>query len=162
MAFSIKNDWATPPDFLARLNEVWKFQFDPCPLCHDTSEWDGLTVDWKERNFVNPPYSRLLKEKFIAKCVEEKKKGNLSVVLIPSYTSTKLFHNVILPNCNYIFFLKDRLAFKNPHHDTNGGKSSFSNMLVIFDGRPSAIRCESVQKLFDLISRPYGELLCWR
>lgn len=152
---SPKNDWATPPDFFQRLNRVFNFNFDPCPLCHDVSKWDGLTIDWKERNFINPPYTRTLKEKFIQKCIEEKKKGNLCVLLIPSYTSTIVFHDVILPNFDYILFLKDRLKFISPHRDVNETKSMFSSMLVVFDGRQKETRAEDISELFDIVSTPF-------
>ena len=62
-------------------------------------------------NFVNPPYSQKLKEQFIIKGIEEMKKGNVSVFLIPVSTSTKLFHDYIKPNANEIRFLKGRVKF---------------------------------------------------
>ena len=65
------NDWATPKEFYDKLNEKFNFNFDPCPLNHNLELWDGLVIDWKERNFINPPYSRELKEKFVIKAIEE-------------------------------------------------------------------------------------------
>ena len=52
-----------------------------------------------------------LKEQFIIKGIEEMKKGNVSVFLIPVSTSTKLFHDYIKPNANEIRFLKGRVKF---------------------------------------------------
>jgi hypothetical protein len=49
-------------------------------------------------NFINPPYSRKLKEAFIRKALEESKKGKTCVLLLPVSTSTAIFHDVILPN----------------------------------------------------------------
>jgi site-specific DNA-methyltransferase (adenine-specific) len=120
------NNWATPSDFYEELNKEFDFNFDPCPLNHDTNEWDGTKVDWKERNYVNPPYSRKEKEAFIRKAREEQLKGNLSVMLLPVSTSSKVFHEVILPNAE-IRFIKGRLKF--------GGSSkcgTFDSMLCIF------------------------------
>ena len=57
-----QDDWATPPRFLESLDKVYKFDFDPCPWMHDTEEWDGLKIEWGTCNFINPPYSRKLKE----------------------------------------------------------------------------------------------------
>ena len=45
-----KDDWATPPDVYAKLNEEFDFTFDPCPYQHDIEKWDGLEVEWGERN----------------------------------------------------------------------------------------------------------------
>ena len=69
-----KDDWATPPDFYSKLNEEFNFDFDPCPLNHDITLWDGLEIPWGKVNFINPPYSRKLKEAFVSKAVEESKK----------------------------------------------------------------------------------------
>lgn len=97
-----KDDWATPSYILQPLIEEFDFNFDPCPLAHDLTLWDGLQIDWEERNFINPPYSLEQKTAFIKKGVEESKKGKLCVFLIPVSTSTKLFHDVIKPNAKDI------------------------------------------------------------
>ena len=59
------DDWATPPHIYKPLDCEFDFNFDPCPL--GCTEFDGLQVSWRERNFVNPPYSRKLKEAFVKK-----------------------------------------------------------------------------------------------
>lgn len=135
---SHKDDWMTPPYFYDELNKEFDFNFDPCPYQHDIEKWDGLKIEWKERNFINPPYSRKLKEAFVLKAIEESKKGKLCVMLLPVSTSTKLFHDVILPNQTEIRFIKGRIKFcgvntkgeyvttKTPMHDS---------MVVVFDGR---------------------------
>lgn len=83
-----KNHWATPLTFYNKLNHEFNFNFDPCPL---HSRFDGLVIDWKESNFINPPYSRKLKEAFIRKAFEESKKGKICVMLLPVSTSTKIY-----------------------------------------------------------------------
>jgi len=133
-----KDDWATPIDFYQKLNQEFNFDFDPCPLNHNTELWDGLKVDWKERNFINPPYSRDLKEKFVTKAIEESKKGKLCVMLLPVSTSTKLFHEFILPNQKEIRFIKGRLKFSgiNTRGELVSDKAGMhDSMVVIFDGR---------------------------
>jgi hypothetical protein len=105
------DDWATPPYFLDELTREFDFNFDPCPFRHDLSKWDGLKVEWKERNFINPPYSRSLKEAFIRKAVTESRKGKLCVMLLPVSTSTKIFHEVILPEKPEIRFVFKRVKF---------------------------------------------------
>lgn len=108
------DNWATPSDLYEALNNFFKFDFDPCPLNFEeiTPETDGLLKDWGQSNFINPPYSRELKEKFVLKGIEESKKGKLCVFLLPVSTSTKLFHDHILPNAKHIYFLKGRVKFK--------------------------------------------------
>jgi len=132
------DNWATPEYIYKPLNEKYGFDFDPCPLKHDLSVFDGLSVIWGERNFVNPPYSIELKTKFIHKAVEEAKKGKLCVLLLPVSTSTKLFHEVLKVYATEpIHFFKGRIKFighntlgelvsnKSPMHDS---------MLVGMDG----------------------------
>ena len=109
----INNDdnYATPPELYNELNEEFNFDFDPCPYNESEIINDGLKINWGKSNFVNPPYSQKLKEQFIIKGIEEMRKGNTSVFLIPVSTSTKLFHNYIKPNANEIRFLKGRVKF---------------------------------------------------
>ena len=108
-----KDNWATPKDFYDRLNSEFNFDFDPCPLNSEeiTPDKDGLLIKYGKSNFINPPYSRKLKEAFVKKAVEESKKGNLCVLLLPVSTSTKLFHEVIQPNAKEIRFIKGRISF---------------------------------------------------
>lgn len=106
-----KDDWATPPFIYDELTNVYDFEFDPSPFLHDVNKWDGLLIEWKERNFLNPPYNRKVKEAFVKKAIEEKKKGKLIVMLLPVSTSTKLFHEHILPNAEDIKFIKKRIPF---------------------------------------------------
>jgi len=135
-----KDDWGTPLNFYTDLNKEFEFDFDPCPLNHDIEKWDGLKVDWKERNFINPPYSRELKEKFVLKAIEESKKGKLCVMLLPVSTSTRLFHDHIVPNKTEIRFIRGRLKFSgiNTKGESVSDKAGMhDSMVVVFDGRDS-------------------------
>ena len=62
------DDWKTPDEFYKMLDEKYHFDFDPCPY---QSDFDGLSIEWGQRNFINPPYSRKLKEAFVRKAVKE-------------------------------------------------------------------------------------------
>ena len=115
---SMKQDWKTPKEFYNKLNSEFNFNFDPCPFKNYTNggKVNGLECEWKERNFVNPPYTAGQQDKWIKKGFEEWKKGKLVVFLIPARTDTKRFHNYILPYAE-IRFIKGRLRFsehKNP------------------------------------------------
>ena len=46
------DDWKTPDAFYNKLNEEFKFDFDPCPY---QSDFDGLKIEWGQSNFINPP-----------------------------------------------------------------------------------------------------------
>ena len=134
------DNWATPKEFYNKLDQEFNFDFDPCPLNLGaiTPENDGLLIEWGLSNFVNPPYSRDLKEKFVIKAIEESKKSKLCVMLLPVSTSTKLFHDHILPNQKEIRFIKGRIKFlgintkgeyvtnKAPMHDS---------MIIVFGSK---------------------------
>ena len=127
------DDWRTPKDFYDKLNKRFNFDFDPCPFQHDMS-WNGLTVDWGQVNFVNPPYSKKLKEAFVKKAILESRKGKVCVLLIPVSTGTKLFHDHILPEEPKIEFIKGRLRFEgyNNRGEFCNQPSMRDSMLVIF------------------------------
>ena len=128
-----KDDWATPKELYDSLNEEFNFDFDPCPL---NPNFDGLEIRWGERNFVNPPYSRMLKEAFIRKAFEQAQKGRLSVMLLPVSTSTKIFHEVIYHNAE-IRFLKGRVKFEGINTFgklVNNKCGMHDSMIVIFRG----------------------------
>jgi site-specific DNA-methyltransferase (adenine-specific) len=126
------DDWKTPDYFYNELNKEFNFNFDPCPLF---SNFNGLVIEWKECNFINPPYSRKLKEAFVIKALEESKKGKKCVLLLPVSTSTKLFHEVIQPNAKEIRFIKGRIKFVGVN--TFGQKVSekcgmHDSMIIVF------------------------------
>jgi len=108
------DNWETPGWLYDELDAEFGFDFDPCPICFDeiTPEKDGLLIAWGKRNFVNPPYSRKLKDAFVKRAVDVANDGNLCVCLLPVSTSTILFHDVIQPNAKDIRFIRGRLIFK--------------------------------------------------
>ena len=129
------DNWATPKELYDQLHEEFKFDFDPCPLYAD---FDGLEIDWGERNFINPPYSRKLKDAFVKKAIEETNKNKLCVMLLPVSTSTVLFHDYIQPNANEIRFLRGRVKFVGINtfgEEVSNKAGMHDSMIVVFDGR---------------------------
>ena len=121
---SLRSDWTTPEDFYIGLNKEFNFNFDPCP---SNSSFDGLNIDWEDRNFCNPPYGRQITA-WIKKGYEESFKGKLVVFLIPSRTDTRWWHDYIM-KADEIRFIKGRLKFggsKNP--------APFPSCIVVFQG----------------------------
>jgi len=113
----------TPKYFYEELNKEFNFDFDPCP--HNPT-FDGLAIEWGQRNYVNPPYSK--KIKWIEKALEEQKKGRFSVMLLPVDTSTSWFQDMIFPNCE-IRWVRGRLKLDNGKHP------AYASMLAIFNGK---------------------------
>lgn len=131
------DNWATPPYLYDELNKEFNFDFDPCPLNlgEITEENDGLLIEWGERNYINPPYSRQLKEAFVKRDIEMSKRGKLCVMLLPVSTSTKLFHDYIKPNAEEIRFLRGRVKFlgmntKGEYVENKAGMHD--SMIVVF------------------------------
>lgn len=126
------DDWATPKDFYKKLDDKYHFDFDPCPY---QADFDGLNMEWGQRNFINPPYSRKLKEAFVRKAVKESCKGKLCVLLLPVSTSTALFHEVIKPNAKSIEFIRGRLKFEQKNDEgvfESKGCGQHDSMIVVF------------------------------
>tara|TARA_R100000935_G_C2706170_1_gene112247 strand:+ start:95 stop:535 length:441 start_codon:yes stop_codon:yes gene_type:complete len=133
--------WETPKYLYNELNQEFNFDFDPCPIYFDkiTPEKDGLLIDWGKRNFVNPPYSRKLKDAFVKRAIEESKKKKLCVMLLPVRTSSILFHDYIQPNAKEIRFVKGRIAFiginnfgEKIFNETKKNRPMHDSMIVIF------------------------------
>ena len=68
--------------------------FDPCPV---NPQWNGLDIDWRDLNYVNPPYSRergdkkTLLTQFVEKALDEK---GTTIMLLPSKTDQEWFHKI--------------------------------------------------------------------
>ncbi len=108
------------------LMDIFKDWFDPCPL-NPNPTIDGLTLDWKEYTFLNPPYSS--PSKWIYKAIEENKKGKTIVILIRFDPTTRYFRALIEHGC-HVFYSGERLEFINPEKEINY-KSPFPSILLI-------------------------------
>jgi hypothetical protein len=143
-AIKHSDNWETPSYIYDPLNDEFNFNHDPCPIHYGdiTPDKDGLLQSWGSRSFVNPPYSRKLKEAFVARGVAYMEEGFLSVFLLPVSTSTQLFHKVIQPNASEIRFIEKRVRFIG--HNALGMKVSgktgmHDSMIVVFDGRRDSV-----------------------
>lgn len=113
----MRNNWKTPKRLYQKFIDAGFF--DPCP---PDPTFDGLTAEWGEKTFCNPPYNE--NAKWIDKALEEAKKGKKIVLLIPSRTDTKYFHKLTEFGARIIFFT-GRL-----HFDDRPGSPPFASMLV--------------------------------
>jgi site-specific DNA-methyltransferase (adenine-specific) len=136
---NLKNsdNWSTPSYLYDELNKEFNFDFDPCPLMEGELEddKDGLLIEWGERNFINPPYSRKIKDEFVKRAVGMSENGKLCVMLLPVSTSTKLFHDWIKPNADEIRFLRGRVKFSGVNTKGEFVKNKagmHDSMIVIF------------------------------
>ena len=144
--FSRKSDeWSTPQDLFDALHAEFNFTLDPCATAENAkcegyidAEMNGLSADWTgHRAFINPPYSKL--KEWVGKCAyEAHHHGVLCVLLMPSRTDTRPWHDHIWDRVNHrpylnvqIRFLKGRLKF--------GGATAgapFPSAIVVFTPLP--------------------------
>lgn len=147
-----KDDWQTPFVLWAELNREFAFSWD---IAANSSNYkgergcffgpgsefgeDALTFEWGpfiSACWCNPPYSRGLQGKFIAKASLERVKGVTTVMLLPARTDTKAFHAYIWNQETHqpytgveVRFLKGRLRFVGAP-----ASAPFPSMIVIFRG----------------------------
>src|SRR3989337_238828 len=115
------NDNYTTDKKIISLFEGW---FDPCPISNgELREFDGLG-DWRDKTFVNPPYSNTLS--WVLKAIEENKKGKLIVMLLRMDTSTKWYAKLQEAGAMFLW-INGRLRFNT------GIPANFPSMLVILN-----------------------------
>ena len=141
--FSKKSDeYSTPQDFWDNLDKKYQFVFDLACSKENCKTSDGFTIednsldqDWfqitKDTNggwlWMNPPYSKC--KEFVDKAYSEMLLGAKIIILIPSRTDTKYFHNFIYKKEGVeIDFIKGRLKFGDSENS-----APFPSMLVKFN-----------------------------
>lgn len=156
LMFSKASDlWSTPLDFWRELDREFEFVLDAAAT-QDTSLVgfpyygpdhpygdgemggpDALAGDWHAvigtgAAYCNPPYSQCAE--FVAKAAAEAKKGCTVVMLIPSRTDTRYWHEHIWDREKHqprpgveVRFLKGRLKFGNSQNS-----APFPSVIVVF------------------------------
>lgn len=127
------DNWRTPSSLYNKMLELG--YFDPCPI---EAKEDGLTIEWKEKNFVNPPYSKL--KVWIIKAIEEAKKQKEIILLIPARTDTQGFKLLYEYGAHFVF-ITGRLKFSDK------GTAPFPSMLVNITGERSTFELIEREKL---------------
>lgn len=146
LMFSSKTDmWETPQDLFDKLNKEFHFTLDVCATpenakCYNfyTPEEDGLANAWFGNVWCNPPYGKQISN-WVKRALYESILGTTVVMLLPSRTDTKWFHEYIYNRKNVeVRFLKGRLKFGNAKNS-----APFPSMVVVF--RPIKNKLEGKQ-----------------
>ncbi len=113
------DEYATPAWIKDGLFSGW---FDPCPLTKGLVSFDGLTSDWKDKTFVNPPYSK--PAPWIDKAIAENKKGKTIALLVKHDTSTIWWSKLHEAGAEF-------LAVIGRLHFNGSGAAPFPSVLVM-------------------------------
>lgn len=107
------DEWLTPPEVLEALGQ---FDLDPCspenrPWSTAAHHWteadDGLSKDWWGRVWLNPPYSRPLIGRFMARMADHGR----GTALIFARCETDHFFRHVWEAATGLLFLRGRLYF---------------------------------------------------
>lgn len=163
---TFKADFRTPLDFFNNINQEYgPFDLDAA-ASHENAKCDkyytvednSIQQPWEGNVWINPPYkSRSPQGYTLTKWVEkafqeiENENANIVVMLLPIATSTRYFHDIILPNASELVFIAGRLKFYGPN--TAGHQARFDNYLVVFrndDSKELIIReCDKKGKFIN-------------
>ena len=135
MLFSSKTDmWETPKWLFDELDNEFHFELDVCATVENakclsfyTKEQDGLTLPWTGVCWCNPPYGKEI-GKWVEKAHRSATEGATVVMLVPSRTDTKWFHEFAYKKAE-IRFIKGRLKFGDSKNS-----APFPSMILIFGG----------------------------
>ena len=84
-----KHYWLTPPELMDSMQKEFNFDFDPCPF-PKPDDFDGLTCEWGNSNYVNPPFGSIMHEgkkkgptAWMRKAIKEQGMGKDVVIVYP-------------------------------------------------------------------------------
>jgi hypothetical protein len=130
------NDWLTPP---AIIHALGTFDLDPC-ACPGQSKMsrtavkmiappsDGLSVKWKGRVWLNPPYGDSLTP-WIKRLAEH---GN-GIALVPARTEVESwFWPYVWEAADAVLFIRGRLYFYRPDGTKAKGNAGHGSVLVAY------------------------------
>jgi len=146
-----KDEMRTPPSLFKRLDDKFRFDLDVACTpynCLSRNQYgycvgdDALSKEWTrflmdngdDANsfFCNPPYSRGMIEKFLAKAYSESLKGAIVVLLLPGDISTQWFHKYCFKAAEWII-IDGRVKFNDINGNPSKGSPQFGSMCIVFD-----------------------------
>lgn len=128
-----KNDeWLTPPEIIKQLGE---FDLDPAnaignPFYTAIESYTegGLEKQWHGRIWLNPPFNRYERPKWMKKMAEH----NNGIMLIPAACETDAFYKYVWESASAILFLKGRPHFYKINGERAKANSGCTICLVAY------------------------------
>ena len=114
------------------LMDLFKDWHDPCPL---RSQKDGLLEEWRERTFINPPYSN--PKPFVLKAIRSNREYKNTIVLLLKMDSSTAWFTALQEAGAQFLWVNKRLKFRT------GKSAPFPSMLAILKGGETCQRSES-------------------
>lgn len=101
----VRDNWQTPLNILGLVDRFYGGQwFDPCPI---NPEFNGLTMKWHPRTYINPPFSEYLE------WAKHGKLQPLEQIWICNHDHSTERFQLLTPGST-MCLLFDRVAFINP------------------------------------------------
>jgi hypothetical protein len=135
--FATRNDrWLTPLPLIEALGD---FDLDPCGAPdHATARevWtpervgDGLSMPWRGRVWLNPPYGRTMSDWMRALAIHGR-----GTALVFARTETALFHEWVWPHATAILFPRGRVTFLDPQGVAASANSGAPSVLIAYGER---------------------------
>lgn len=123
--FREDDEWYTPQRYIEAVRKVFgKIDLDPASNESAQSSvkaatWyssadDGLSHKWTGKVWLNPPYSKELLAKFVAKLVDEYQAAHVkaAILLVNNFTDSDWFQ-LACGACTAVCFPRDRIYFEN-------------------------------------------------
>jgi hypothetical protein len=131
-----KDEWLTPPHILQALGP---FDLDPCsPITrpwptaaeHYTELDDGLTLPWRGRVWMNPPYGPAT-----GHWLERLAAHGDGIALVFARTETAAWVDYVWGKASAVFFLFGRLNFHHVNGDRAEANSGAPSALIAYGAR---------------------------
>ena len=133
---SAKQDWTTPKWLFAQLDAEFGFEIDAaaspdnalCPRFFTEAD-DALTLAWRGRFFLNPPYGKAV-DGFVRHAWEQVYAyghADRGAILIAARTDTRFWRQYALRGAE-VRFVEGRLKFGNM-----GSPAPFPSAVLVFD-----------------------------
>ncbi len=127
----LRDEWETPKWLFDKLNEQYKFTFDCC-----ASQLNRKTPDYCDNlqrcyygqiimAWMNPPFS---KAGLMFKWFFKKAHSGVAIYRCDNF-ETKIWQDVIFPNCSWVFIPNKRIAYEG----MKGNGSRFPSALIGFN-----------------------------
>jgi hypothetical protein len=131
--------WLTPPPIIEALGGWQSFDLDPCAApapqpwptalrMNTAADADGLAIEWRDRVWLNPPYTSAEVARWLARLAEHDR----GTALIFARTETAAFQRDVLGRASGLLFLAGRLHFHHPNGVPAGDNAGAPSVLCAY------------------------------